>query len=219
MTSTQTILQDQLQRKHEELQQLIVHQQDELRRVSEQLIMARYGMPIVAVPYTSVPSVPVTNNQSISDRKAIQHQPTELQPITHPLQNAQQLDLSETQLQIVATTSQQQHYHMDHSQQHLHYSGHTVDGAGTSTEITSPQSLLVNADEMISYMQLTPVSTVHMSHEYSHLLHREENNSMMQLSDGTDCPIEAQGSYKMMDQTEDDIMFGNDFNNTQSRTQ
>jgi circadian locomoter output cycles kaput protein len=40
-------LQDQLQRKHAELQQLIVQQQEELRRVSEQLLMARYGlMPI-----------------------------------------------------------------------------------------------------------------------------------------------------------------------------
>lgn len=44
MTSTQTHMQDQLQRKHEELQQLIAHQQEELRRVSEQLLMARYGL-------------------------------------------------------------------------------------------------------------------------------------------------------------------------------
>lgn len=37
-------VQDHLQRKHEELQKLIVQQQDELRRVSEQLFIARYGM-------------------------------------------------------------------------------------------------------------------------------------------------------------------------------
>lgn len=220
MTSTQTILQDQLQRKHEELQQLIVHQQDELRRVSEQLIMARYGMPIVAVPYTSVSSVPATSNQSISDRKAIQHQQNERQNAPHQVQNAHLLDLNaEQQHQIVTTTSQQSHYHMDHSQQHLQYSGHTVDGAGTSTEITSSPSLLVNADEMISYIQLTPVSTVHMSHEYSHLILREENNSMMQHSGGIDCPIETEGSYKMMDHTEADIMFETEGNNTQSRAQ
>lgn len=220
MTPTQTILQDQLQRKHEELQQLIVHQQDELRRVSEQLIMARYGMPIVAIPYTSVPSVPVSSNQSISDRKAIQHQQTERQSATHQLQNAHLLDLNEVQQQSVATTSQQQHYHMNHLQQHLHYSGHTVDErAGTSTNITSSPSLLVNADEMISYMQLTPVSTVHMSHEYSHLLLREDNNSMMQHSGETECPIETEGSYKMMDHTEADNMFGTDVNNPHSRTQ
>lgn len=218
MTSTQTILQDQLQRKHEELQQLIVHQQDELRRVSEQLIMARYGMPVVTVPYAPVPSVPVTSNQSISDHKAIQHQQTEHPTATHQLQNVHLLDLNAEQQHIVATTTQQQHYHMDHSQQHLQYSRHTVDGPGTSTNITSSPSLLVNADEMISYMQLTPVSTVHMSHEYSHLLLREDNN-IMQHSGGTECPIESEGSYKMMDHTEADIIFGSDVGNTQSRTQ
>lgn len=44
MTTAQSQLQDQLQRKHEQLQQLIVQQQEELRRVSEQLLMARYGL-------------------------------------------------------------------------------------------------------------------------------------------------------------------------------
>ncbi|XP_063228612.1 circadian locomoter output cycles protein kaput isoform X2 [Bacillus rossius redtenbacheri] len=44
MTTTQTHIQDQLQRKHEELQQLIMQQQEELLRVSEQLFMARYGL-------------------------------------------------------------------------------------------------------------------------------------------------------------------------------
>ncbi|XP_022219616.2 circadian locomoter output cycles protein kaput isoform X2 [Drosophila obscura] len=42
MTPTQSQLQDQLQRKHDELQKLIVQQQDELRIVSEQLLLARY---------------------------------------------------------------------------------------------------------------------------------------------------------------------------------
>lgn len=44
MTTAQNNLQEQLERKHEELQQLIVQQQEELRRVSEQLFMARYGL-------------------------------------------------------------------------------------------------------------------------------------------------------------------------------
>lgn len=41
---SQNQMQSELQRKHEELQQLIVHQQEELRRVSEQLLIARYGI-------------------------------------------------------------------------------------------------------------------------------------------------------------------------------
>lgn len=57
MTPAQNQIQDELQRKHEELQQLIVHQQEELRRVSEQLLIARYGIlsPLlnVGMPYNA----------------------------------------------------------------------------------------------------------------------------------------------------------------------
>ena len=57
MTTAQSQIQEQLQRKHEELQRLIMQQQEELQRVSEQLLMARYGLlsPIhlnVTLPYT-----------------------------------------------------------------------------------------------------------------------------------------------------------------------
>jgi circadian locomoter output cycles kaput protein len=44
LSPAQNHIQDHLQRKHEELQKLIVQQQDELRRVSEQLFMARHGI-------------------------------------------------------------------------------------------------------------------------------------------------------------------------------
>ncbi|XP_076182139.1 circadian locomoter output cycles kaput protein Clock isoform X2 [Ptiloglossa arizonensis] len=57
MTPAQNQIQDELQRKHEELQQLIVHQQEELRRVSEQLFIARYGIlsPLLnaGIPYNA----------------------------------------------------------------------------------------------------------------------------------------------------------------------
>lgn len=62
MTPAQKQIQDQLQRKHEQLQQLIVQQQEELRMVSEQLLMARYGIipPIVNVCYSASSSGPGT---------------------------------------------------------------------------------------------------------------------------------------------------------------
>lgn len=44
LTPAQNQMGDQLQRRHEELQHLIQQQQEELRRVSEQLMMARYGL-------------------------------------------------------------------------------------------------------------------------------------------------------------------------------
>ncbi|KAJ8672867.1 hypothetical protein QAD02_004127 [Eretmocerus hayati] len=65
LTPAQNQIQDELQRKHEELQQLIVHQQEELRRVSEQLLIARYGIfpPLlnVSVPYNTNPCQPPTH--------------------------------------------------------------------------------------------------------------------------------------------------------------
>ena len=56
MTPAQNQIQDELQRKHEELQQLIVHQQEELRRVSEQLLIARYGIfsPLLNVSFLNI---------------------------------------------------------------------------------------------------------------------------------------------------------------------
>lgn len=58
MTSSQGHIQEQLQRKHEELQDMFVQQQEELRHVSEQLLMARYGLlpPLVnvAIPFNTI---------------------------------------------------------------------------------------------------------------------------------------------------------------------
>lgn len=68
MTTTQSHIQDQLQRKHEELQQLIVQQQEELRHVSEQLLIARYGLlpsiVNVAVPFNPIGHVSSRTSQS-----------------------------------------------------------------------------------------------------------------------------------------------------------
>lgn len=51
MSNTQNNIQNELQKKHEELQQLIVNQQEELRRVSEQLSIVKYGIvsPLINV--------------------------------------------------------------------------------------------------------------------------------------------------------------------------
>lgn len=73
MSSSQSQIQSQLQKKHEELQQAIYEQQRELQRVSEQLHMARYGpssilnvpnFPEIQAPYF-VGSVDSNIDQSI----------------------------------------------------------------------------------------------------------------------------------------------------------
>lgn len=85
MTSTQSHIQDQLQRKHEELQQLIVQQQEELRRVSEQLLMARYGLlpsiVNVAVPFNPIGSAPSRTSQSHANITSTSVNPSEHQSI------------------------------------------------------------------------------------------------------------------------------------------
>lgn len=98
MTTAQSQLQDQLQRKHEQLQQLIVQQQEELRRVSEQLLMARYGLlpslinvnqqTPVSLPYT-VATSPVTTQLTAStptspDVFVPAHSPLTVTGVTRP---------------------------------------------------------------------------------------------------------------------------------------
>lgn len=59
ITPAQVQIQEQLQKKHEELQQMIMNQQEELRRVSEQLVMARYGLlsPVINVSMSYAPPI------------------------------------------------------------------------------------------------------------------------------------------------------------------
>lgn len=75
MTPAQSQIQDQLQRKHEELQHLIVQQQEELRRVSEQLLMARYGL----LPSIVNVSLPPSSAASTTSRQPVNSTVTHLQ--------------------------------------------------------------------------------------------------------------------------------------------
>lgn len=63
VVAAQNQIQDHLQRKHEELQKLIIEQQNELRRVSEQLFIARYGI-IPSVVNVTVPQLVGTVSRS-----------------------------------------------------------------------------------------------------------------------------------------------------------
>lgn len=67
LSSAQNQIQDHLQRKHEELQKIIIEQQNELRRVSEQLFMARYGI-VPSIVNVSVPHLVVGSEVSESGR-------------------------------------------------------------------------------------------------------------------------------------------------------
>ncbi|XP_012246973.1 circadian locomoter output cycles protein kaput isoform X1 [Bombus impatiens] len=143
MTPAQNQIQDELQRKHEELQQLIVHQQEELRRVSEQLFIARYGIlsPLLntGMPYNTANTCQQmnrcnTNNSNVQLPTSSNVQgvnvlplpitvpvpivPTEL--FSHPLTVSPVPTMSTTAQGNVGTmiqTQQQQHQQLQHQQQ------------------------------------------------------------------------------------------------------
>ncbi|XP_023713872.1 circadian locomoter output cycles protein kaput isoform X2 [Cryptotermes secundus] len=90
MTTAQSQIQEQLQRKHEELQRLIVQQQEELQRVSEQLLMARYGLlsPIhlnVTLPYTAAAGPVISSTTSTLGSTHQQYQTQSGTPVCLPV--------------------------------------------------------------------------------------------------------------------------------------
>lgn len=167
MTTSQTLMHDQLQRKHEELQALIVHQQDELRRVSEQLLMTRYGLPIVNVTLPFTQSVATTSSDQRTDS---QYSQNHLQPDQPHL------------LQVEPNNSE-----------HLS-ARHNVNNDSRYNTIQTVHS--PSNDDMISYMQLTPVSAVHVQHNHPQILLHENMTSSRQ-SNQNDLEVI---SYQMSDE-------------------
>ncbi|KAJ0183785.1 hypothetical protein K1T71_000208 [Dendrolimus kikuchii] len=83
VTPDQAQLQEQLQRKHEELQQMIVRQQEELRHVKEQLLLARLGIlqPVINVQNPYVDPEELQHNQRLPAQIVYENN-TPLSPIT-----------------------------------------------------------------------------------------------------------------------------------------
>jgi circadian locomoter output cycles kaput protein len=71
LSPAQNHFQDHLQRRHEELQKIIMQQQDELRRVSEQLLFTKYGIIPVNVQVPFVTTIDSTEqNQELSSESS-----------------------------------------------------------------------------------------------------------------------------------------------------
>lgn len=109
MTTAQSQIQEQLQRKHEELQRLIVQQQEELQRVSEQLLMARYGLlsPIhlnVTLPYTAAAGPVISSTSSTLGPTHQQYQTQSGTPVCLPVPTVSS-DISLREHSSLAVTS------------------------------------------------------------------------------------------------------------------
>lgn len=118
LTSAQNQIQDHLQRKHEELQQLIVQQQDELRRVSEQLFIARYGI-VPSVVNVAIPFSRPMITQDVSEHNMIT---TTSHMSQNPYQNPDPHQINHQHLQVPGQLQQQQQqlHHQQQQQQHQH---------------------------------------------------------------------------------------------------
>lgn len=118
MSSSRTLIQDQLQRKHKELQQLIVQQQEELRRVSEQLLMTRYeilpSIVNVALPFNEMARGPAPRCNSGGNGSTA----------------------SEVNRTINNSTTQSQQHQSVHKQQHQ--SNHQIISISSAETSTAP---------------------------------------------------------------------------------
>lgn len=118
---SQNHIQDSLQRKHEELQKLIVQQQDELRRLSEQLFIARYGIipsimnvsfPFPAAPVEQLESCTVNQINPLHPNFPDQN-PQMAARQQHPHQQIPQIHIHQPGQPHQQQFTQQQHYDMN----------------------------------------------------------------------------------------------------------
>lgn len=102
----------QLQRKHEELQQMILRQQEELRQVKEQLLLARLG---ILQPLINVPN-PYANTEETQQMQRLQTQVSYDRPAQRSISGYSQTQ-PPPHLSALQPHSQLQHQHQ-HQHQH-----------------------------------------------------------------------------------------------------
>ncbi|XP_053689344.1 circadian locomoter output cycles protein kaput [Sabethes cyaneus] len=206
LTPAQNQVQGHLQRKHEELQHLIMQQQEELRRVQEQLLMARYGLlpSIVTLPFSSAAAAAAAaNNNEIHNRcnnsaSYLQHHqlphsshqyPThpslisQPQNLLHPHQHHQQQQQQQhhqqqPQQQQQQQSQQQQQMCIPPDQKPIFHSNQQLN----FTDTGQSKLLVEPGNEMISYMQLTPVPIHHLQQQQQQQQQQQPSQSSQQQS-------------------------------------
>lgn len=145
LTPAQNQIQDQLQRKHEELQHLIQQQQDELRRVSEQLMIARYGVipgvVNVGVPYSNSNSPTIVDNRYMGNltpnqtQTTLHHTTTHLQ-MPHPMMQHSSQQQQQQHTPNPSTSDRNSHIHQfpSHPNQHSEQSNSSTDLPPTASQ-------------------------------------------------------------------------------------
>lgn len=150
--SQQNNIQEQLERKHDELQTMIVYQQEELRRVSEQLSMARFGM-VPSWVSVSLPLNVIAQNASHISSSTMSEMPSgsmDINVLAAQTANQPQYDATTTEDQSAFGS-------------HVSHSLVTSSGQQTNDYQTQP-----TYDEHIGHQQLSAPQQQHFHRNYTH---------------------------------------------------
>lgn len=183
MTSSQGHIQEQLQRKHEELQDMIVHQQEELRHVSEQLLMARYGLlpPLVnvAIPFNTI-AHDVSRNQTNGNIMTVAHSVplhvSGMSMTTDSNQTQRDCHVRDDQ-SVIGSISQQADDILSYMQ--LTPPSNSIDYHQQSSHMPPPQ-MVEFSEHMHQIEQCSSSSTIqHTSHHSHSMEHQQRSYSYM----------------------------------------
>uniref|UniRef100_A0A1B0B5H4 Circadian locomoter output cycles protein kaput n=1 Tax=Glossina palpalis gambiensis TaxID=67801 RepID=A0A1B0B5H4_9MUSC len=154
MTPTQTQLQEQLQRKHDELQKIIMQQQDELRMVSEQLLLARYTLlqPMMPMNYNSTTGVVSSAAQfdaflNLSPLQSIAGSQTGLNHMDSGVPTINNA------ANVTSTT------HANSSSTTVNHNSHTSANAFPTNSSTNANHHHTSEDSLLTYMQMATESS------------------------------------------------------------
>lgn len=169
-------MQYELQRKQEELEQAIINQQNELRRVSEQLTLARYGASARSVSHPVSPINDPTVIPILEMQANIYHHHAH-----HTQQQHQQpsLDHQKSHCPSMHEAMQVDRDMLLHHQPQENYQTNmaNIDSDHDMEHTSSSTSKSLNIDnEPISYMQLQPVNLMNTeSHQLTQSHHQPQH--------------------------------------------
>uniref|UniRef100_A0A1A9W7P9 Circadian locomoter output cycles protein kaput n=1 Tax=Glossina brevipalpis TaxID=37001 RepID=A0A1A9W7P9_9MUSC len=158
MTPTQTQLQEQLQRKHDELQKIIMQQQDELRMVSEQLLLARYTLlqPMMPINYNSTTGVVNSTSRNYNfNNNSVQSQ---FNHIAGSQTGLNQMDSGVPTINNATNVNSTTHTNSSNTTVN-HNNSHTSANAFPTNSSTNANHHHTPEDPLLTYMQMATESS------------------------------------------------------------
>ncbi|KAM7358345.1 circadian locomoter output cycles kaput protein Clock isoform 2-T2 [Cochliomyia hominivorax] len=189
MTPTQSQLQEQLQRKHDELQKLIMQQQDELRIVSEQLLLARYTLlqPMMPVNYNNPVTVGNNSRNYNYNGNAVQPQ---FNQYGFAMNAGEMQNQQDQQIMMQQQHNLQQQMHQNHAQQQQssqQLQSNIMPSQGNQHVPTNNEQMVMNRpvpdldqfaqEEFDAFLNLSPLHSMEGSQSNLQPLNSVNNNN------------------------------------------